>query len=260
MVPRKPFSTARVSLAKFARKTERKRKELGLPKRLILAILVLASYSPYHWLNDRAGLPSVLRTSLEDSIPFLPIFSVPYVLFYPLVFATVVHAVFFSKSHVRTSAALVLCYSVASFLYFAFQTTVPRPTVVPQDVFSQLVVWVYAMDKPYNCFPSLHVAISISAYVHWRRHLGGAHWIVAGLVLGVVSSTLFIKQHCISDVVGGVALATIGWYFGKRCEAYCSKVHGIDTGLDSVLRMSLASGPADSLHRIAIASHPAGPR
>ena len=82
----------------------------------------------------------------------------------------------------------------------------------------------YERDTSFNCFPSLHAAVStVTAYAwfqYWRvkrnsRRLFAA-LVSAILAAGTILSTLFVKQHYIVDEIAGMALGCIVSYFVYR--------------------------------------------
>jgi membrane-associated phospholipid phosphatase len=76
---------------------------------------------------------------------------------------------------------------------------------------------VYGADKPWNCFPSLHVAMSLLAAltileVHRVRGM-----LILLLTLWISFSTVLIKQHYVLDVLAAMALtATIYFVYIRR--------------------------------------------
>jgi len=76
---------------------------------------------------------------------------------------------------------------------------------------------VYANDTSFNCFPSLHAAVSTICFYAWFHYskikpsTATKAAAIATLVIavGVILSTLFIKQHYIADEIAGIALALI---------------------------------------------------
>ena len=108
----------------------------------------------------------------------------------------------------RTILSYLTVVVTAYAVFLLYPTAAPRPADVPGDGFS---AWslrrLYALDPPYNCFPSLHVAYAFLAALSTyrvRRGLGIAA-LVWAVVIGI--STLFIKQHFVADVVAGALLA-----------------------------------------------------
>ncbi|HEX6976000.1 MAG TPA: phosphatase PAP2 family protein [Vicinamibacterales bacterium] len=104
-----------------------------------------------------------------------------------------------------------LAVMIVSYLGFLLYPTIaPRVEGGTPATFAEWALQlVYALDQPYGCFPSLHVAYSfVSAFACFRVHRGigiaAAAW--AGLI---ALSTLFTKQHYAVDAIAGAALAGV---------------------------------------------------
>lgn len=105
-------------------------------------------------------------------------------------------------------AGLILCYSV----YYLFQTTVPRPEVNSKGLISSMVQFIYATDQPYNCFPSIHVLSSyiiIKAVMQCRQVSKQFKIFIVIFCWFIIASTLFVKQHVLLDVAGGILLTEL---------------------------------------------------
>jgi len=112
----------------------------------------------------------------------------------------------------RAMKAYVMVLIVAYAGFLAYPTIAPRPALAPAAGF---LAWclrlVYALDSPYNCFPSLHVAHSfVSALACYRVHrgvgVGAALW---AAFIGV--STLYVRQHYVVDVIAGALAASVAY-------------------------------------------------
>lgn len=190
-------------------------------KDYILALCFLVSIpivNSSYWLlnNSDRGVYSLV-TSFDRSVPFITAFAIPYALWYPFVFLTLAYLCYidkeaYFKTLISFDIGLVACYTV----YFFFQTTVPRPEVVGTGFCSDLLRIIYSSDKPYNCFPSIHV---LTSYLMIK----GIKWskvkqkyvlpIVSVSAVLIILSTLFIRQHVILDVVSGVFLGDLVFSF-----------------------------------------------
>ncbi|EPY03686.1 Ser/Thr and Tyr protein phosphatase (Dual specificity) [Paenibacillus alvei TS-15] len=105
-------------------------------------------------------------------------------------------------------AGLILCYSV----YYLFLTTVPRPDVNSNGLISSMVQFIYATDQPYNCFPSIHVLSSyiiIKAVMQCRQISRQLKSFIVIFCWFIITSTLFVKQHVLLDVAGGILLTEL---------------------------------------------------
>lgn len=154
------------------------------------------------------GVPAV---PLDGAIPLEPAWVFVYVSQWVFSFLPVfvVRGTELRRRAVRAFLAIVVV-SYAGFLLYP--TLAPRPEAIPGDGFASWALrYVYGVDPPTNCFPSLHVAYSVlAALTAYRVHRG-----VGALALGwagvIALSTLFTKQHYVLDVVAGIALAVGAW-------------------------------------------------
>ncbi len=169
-----------------------------------------------------------LTGGLEDSIPFVPQTVIFYVyLFYPMVILTMLYFAFVEyRKGYALGWSLVLINGVAVLVYVFFpvsvywwhQSFLAHPIV--GDFWASEAYSVWAGDTTFNCFPSLHAAVSTICFYAWYRYSkvrpGVATRAVATATLfittGVILSTLFLKQHYVADEVAGVLLA---WGVGR---------------------------------------------
>ena len=94
-----------------------------------------------------------------------------------------------------------------------------RPTTFARDnIFTHIVQYVYSVDTPTNVLPSIHVFNSMGiaiAVAHsdklnekkWIQHLT---YILAGLI---ILSTMFLKQHSVTDVFAALVMAGVIYPF-----------------------------------------------
>lgn len=190
-------------------------------KEYILALSFLISVpivNVSYWLLDNSdrGVYSLV-TSIDRSIPFVPAFVLPYVLWYPFIIITLAYLCYadriaYFKTLISFDLGLIACYTI----YFFFQTTVPRPVVMGNGFFPALLRFVYSSDKPYNCFPSIHV---LTCYLMIK----GVKWskvrkkivlpVVSASAVLIILSTLFIRQHVFLDILSGVFLGDLIFSF-----------------------------------------------
>ena len=91
-----------------------------------------------------------------------------------------------------------------------------------KNIFSQLVRFIYSVDAPVNLFPSIHCleswcCIRAAYKMNFKTEKRTNYYRVATILmsLGIFASTLFIKQHVIADVFGGIAAFEIGMILAK---------------------------------------------
>ena len=197
---------------------------------ILYAILQHAVYLLGHALADWIGFePFLPKIPLDDLIPIVSIFIIPYVWAY-LFWAMGPMAVSLcEKQHFKDYMASCLFPCVAGILLLAFLPTymdrvaeglyevVENPTI-----FDKLRQFWYSLDgseMAYNLLPSFHCINSTLCYlgVAGRREI--PRWFqVYSLIttLLIFASTVFVKQHYILDVVTGAALAGIVFFLCKK--------------------------------------------
>ncbi|MDD3223275.1 MAG: phosphatase PAP2 family protein [Clostridium sp.] len=161
-----------------------------------------------------------LITSIDRSIPFVRQFVIPYVMWYPMVPLVFIYICVKDKENycrmiISFAFSLITCY----IIFFFFQTTVPRPAVTGNDVYSNLVKLIYSIDNPYNCFPSIHVmicALMIEGIWKTRNKSNVVAVIVTFIGISVMLSTVFIKQHVVLDGVSGIMVASIVYFLANK--------------------------------------------
>ncbi|WP_028561720.1 phosphatase PAP2 family protein [Paenibacillus pinihumi] len=184
----------------------------------IFAIPVLNIF--YGLLNNGNRTVSSLLIPWDERIPFLPVFIIPYLAWYPFVMIMLV-AIFIQHSTVyyRTLIALCLGLILSYITFFFFQTSIDRPEISGEGALLWLVKLVYTTDGAYNCFPSIHV---LTSYLMLKGAAActdlsiGARLAVRVIAWSVIISTVFVKQHVLLDIVGGIVVAELMFYAAGR--------------------------------------------
>lgn len=193
---------------------------------LLFLLVIPALGLIYQILNERSHKAVDLTTPIDQAIPFLPVFIIPYILWYAYLSYYLVYFCFKdTKVYLKTLSLMVIGECVCFVIYFFFQTTVPRPDIVADDFLTMLVQWMYTIDQPYNCFPSLHVlttfAIMLPALHIKNKHVINNLLIHVGGSL-IIVSTLFVKQHVIFDVIG--SMFVVAFLYGLTFELFSLRI------------------------------------
>lgn len=157
----------------------------------------------------------LIHSPVDDHIPFIEYFIVPYLLWFAFIAVAAGYFFFTDKQgFYRLSAFLIAGMTIFLFLCTVFPNGLNlRPVSFERDnIFVDLVKYIYAADTPTNVLPSIHVFNSIgvciairhsdSLKMH-RRIQYGAY----GLALLIILSTMFLKQHSVTDVIAAFVLA-----------------------------------------------------
>ncbi|MBU5483544.1 phosphatase PAP2 family protein [Clostridium sp. MSJ-11] len=167
--------------------------------------------------NANRGVYTII-TEVDRNIPFVKEFIVPYIIWYPFIFLTLFYLCtkdlkIYYRTLISLNLGLIICY----ITYFLFQTTVPRPILYGDDLFTKLTRIIYYFDKPFNCFPSIHV---LTCYlmikgISFEENLfiKFSVYIVSTII---IISTLFVKQHVVLDLVSAILVGEFVFYLVGR--------------------------------------------
>ncbi len=184
---------------------------------LVLAVGVYLTSKIYDLLNHGPNV-IFLKTPLDDLIPVVKPFIIPYVSLEPFIYTTLVlFLIFRARIFQSATLAMIVVWFVSYAFYFFLQSFIIRPSLTGEDVLTKMILQVYASDNPFNDFPSLHTSLSTVLAIHWRRVDRRIGVPVALWVALIVLSTVFVKQHYVPDVIGGLILAFgASWFVLNR--------------------------------------------
>jgi membrane-associated phospholipid phosphatase len=181
---------------------------------LVLAacyVLFSATYLPINEFSVGRAAHTLFLPG-EERLPFLPIFEYLYVLTYfiaALLVATIRDYATFRRLALATGLSLLAAYTT----YLLFPVYFERPHLEVSSFHTWLLSLEY-LDRSFNHFPSLHVALSwlavFASQVSRRSRVG-----LGVLAAGISVSTVFVKQHYIVDVLYGCALAWVAWWLAR---------------------------------------------
>ncbi len=155
-----------------------------------------------------------VHCALDDKIPFLPAFCIPYVLWWLYIPGMMLYMCFrdpaiYHRQVLTVFPGILLC----TLIFFIYPTCIDfRPMSEGTGFFRWVCRFLYANDRPMNVFPSLHCFEAIAVHLAtFASGYGKAHRAFqigsAVLVVLICLSTVFIKQHSVLDVLGGAAVA-----------------------------------------------------
>ena len=177
----------------------------------MLPILVLNIC--YGLLNSSSRGVTSLTTSLDRSIPFIKQFIVPYVLWYPLVPLVFMYICIRDKlTYCKLLVSLVCGLLISYLTFYFFQTTISRPILIGNDIFTIILKMLYKIDNPFNCFPSIHIMtcfLMIEGIWKCKEKNIVINVLVTIINVAIIISTFFIKQHVVLDGVYGIIIASI---------------------------------------------------
>ncbi len=172
----------------------------------------------FGWLEQKVTKNyHVIHMEIDDHIPFCEAFIIPYFLWFAYVAVVVVFFLFKDKTdYYKTCAFLVTGMTI----FLIVSTLWPnghhlRPIIMPRDnIFTDMVKGLYAVDTATNLWPSIHVYNSIGAHlaITNSKAFENKRWVrILSFLLAasIILATMFLKQHSVFDVITAFILATI---------------------------------------------------
>ena len=162
---------------------------------------------------------------LDNKIPFVPQMVVVYLyIYYPWIFISMLFFTFFGYEHgLKLGIALFIVGALSIVVYIAFPVSTHwwrqdlLANRLTDNFWAESMYRYYERDTSFNCFPSLHAAISTVVACSWfefwktRKTPLRLSAVLASIFFtaGTVVSTLFVKQHYIADEIVGIALGFV---------------------------------------------------
>ena len=181
-------------------------------KQITLILVFLFFWSTYLVTNkiNESRESIIFEHEIDSYISLNPYFSIFYSLYFFEVL--IVFLIFFKKERILKNITLMLVIAIIiqNIIFLVYPVSVERPYISDKGFFNKLTLFYYNIDGVQNAFPSMHVSLItitfLSLYFYWSKKYS---LILLPLYLLTVSSTVFIKQHYVIDVVAGLLLGIL---------------------------------------------------
>ncbi len=140
-------------------------------------ILLLVLVSPLYDVLNKSTVHAVdVTTVVDDWIPFVKAFIIPYLLWFPYLYGALIYYCFADRKQYYVTLSSVIFWKACLFFYLLFfgKQLYRVRLSLEQMYFSELVRYIYSIDQPVNCFPSIHVlttfVIMLAAFKRREQH------------------------------------------------------------------------------------------
>lgn len=162
----------------------------------------------------------IIKIFLDDLIPFRTEFILIYILAY-------LHWIIGYLMIARESQEV--CYRVISadlvaklatgLVFLLIPTTIDRPWPTGTGIWDQLTRMIFSMDAADNLFPSIHCLESWMVFrgsLYMKNPPAFYRPVMFVFAILVFASTVFLKQHLVVDIAGGILFAEAGLALAGR--------------------------------------------
>jgi len=200
-------------------------KKINKKVALIILNLIIFQCLFYFISKTFQGKPTILTSSFDSAIPFIPEYIYVYIFWYLLLFI-VPYYLFLKNKETFVKYCLVYCITViiCNLIFIIFPTAIVRPNIIPSNFTEWITNIIFTMDTPImNCLPSIHCALSVlfilSSFDTPKYSFKYRLMIMVISVL-IMASTLFIKQHVIYDVIAAILVVLPIWILVSYSKLY----------------------------------------
>ena len=108
---------------------------------------------------------TVIHTGIDDMIPFVPVFVIPYILWFPYIAGACLFLLLKDEKayhQLCTSLAIGMTVFIVVSVFFP-NIHLMRPETMPaENIFTRMIGMLYLADTPTNLTPSIHVFNSLA--------------------------------------------------------------------------------------------------
>ena len=181
---------------------------------LPMAIYMVIYMPTFFWVESLTPANGfhIIHTAIDDMIPVVEIFIIPYILWLPYLCIGMIAIAIRSRSLSRkTSYMLMTGMTLFVIISLVYPNALELRGAIPdrENIFMTLINYLHAIDTPTDVLPSLHVydAIVVAAGLHLTFREKKIMLVLSDiLTVLIVLSTVFIKQHSIIDVICAIVL------------------------------------------------------
>lgn len=181
-------------------------------RRILLMLLIPAAQGIYFLLNITTKSAHDVTIFLDKLIPFNEWFIIPYIFWYFYTFGMLLVLAFYDpKIYYKLLFSILTGMLICFVIYYVYPTTVPRPAVTPDNLLKKAVLMIYGDDRPYNCFPSIHMLDTLLITLFLSKYSKKLMTKISSGVMCVLIylSTWFVKQHSILDAIASTVLGIL---------------------------------------------------
>lgn len=122
------------------------------------------------------------------------------------------------------ASGVIIADIICGVIFLALPSCIARPELsADAGGFTWALSVVYSFDTPTNCFPSMHCLFAYFVFRQSLRTPDAKTWfkVFCGVCAALIClSTLFVKQHVIADVIGGIFCGELAFALGQKLPVW----------------------------------------
>ena len=210
------------------------RDKLNQYKHVLLLLYFPFYLAAFRYLeNIRPDRLHIISSPLDQYIPFIPVFILPYLFWFLYIAGPGLYFLFCEK---EVFCRLMYFGMIGMTVFLVVSWVYPNGLAIRPDsfaddnVFTQLTRFVYSVDTATNVLPSIHVFNSVGIYLAVKdserlSQKKGIRYASLIMTTLISLSTMFVTQHSVVDVVAGLTLSYVSYelvYGGRAVQIWNS--------------------------------------
>ena len=118
------------------------------------------------------------------------------------------------KIHICFFITYIISYVLAGLFWYFIPNGVKRPKILKTDIFSRLTAYIYRFDNDTSGFPSAHVFVTLICSHFLFLGFPQQSVLIWSINFLICISTVFVKQHYVLDILGGIIFFLISITIG----------------------------------------------
>ena len=196
------------------------RDKLNQYKHVLLLLYFPFYLAAFRYLeNIRPDRLHIISSPLDQYIPFIPVFILPYLFWFLYIAGPGLYFLFCEN---EVFCRLMYFGMIGMTVFLVVSWVYPNGLAIRPDsfadnnVFTQLTRFVYSVDTATNVLPSIHVFNSVGIYLAVKdserlSQKKGIRYASLIMTTLIILSTMFVKQHSVVDVVAGLTLSYVSY-------------------------------------------------
>jgi membrane-associated phospholipid phosphatase len=175
---------------------------------ILLNLLFIFVYGGTNWINSQRTDHWTLYSHSELSIPLIPEFIFLYLSFSLLTIAPLF--ILQNSQIILLAKRMALGIIVSGVIFLLIPTQLGFSRTIETIDYNLWFSLLYQVDYPYNLFPSLHIVLSTITFLGLLPFCSKTLSLIFSLWwLLLCSSVIFVHQHHIADIAGGLLIALL---------------------------------------------------
>lgn len=186
-------------------------------KILLTIIVTIVVEAIFYVIADLFGYRAHLLMPgfIDNLIPFNTYFVYLYIFWYVMLFLVpYILGVKDDPQFKKYIKSIYICLVIALAIFIIYPTIMERPELIVNNLSDKILSILFTIGTSTKCSPSMHVALStlfILATTTSKKVRKPYKIFVILTSIGIIISTMFVKEHYFIDIVTGILVGIISW-------------------------------------------------